>query len=75
MGFRDREKNRIPVNIDEELIVKIETIGAKGDGIVKIKGYTLFAPDTEVGKTYRIKITKTLERFGFAEMLEEIENE
>lgn len=73
MGFR--KKSGIPVNKDDELIVKIETMGVKGDGITKIKGYTLFVPLSEIGKTYKVRVIKTLEKYGFTEIIEEIEDE
>ena len=38
-----------PVKVGEELDVKIEAVGEKGDGIAKVKGFVLFVPNTNEG--------------------------
>ena len=35
-----------PVREGEELDVKIEAVGEKGDGIAKVKGFVLFVPNS-----------------------------
>lgn len=60
-----------PVNVGDELDVKIEAVGEKGDGIAKKDGFVLFVPNTKEGQEVRIKITKVLRKVGFAEVVGE----
>lgn len=62
-------KNKIPVTPGQVLKVYIESIGAKGDGVVKIKGYTIFVKKANIGDNLKIRVLKTFEKFGFAEVL------
>ncbi len=74
-GDRSFGGNRFaPVKVDEELDVKIEAVGAKGDGIAKTKGFVLFIPGAKEGDEVRIKITKVLRNVGFAEVIGQAEN-
>lgn len=56
-----------PVKEGEELDVKIEAIGNKGDGLTKLNGYTIFVPDTKEGDQVKIIIKRALPRVAFAE--------
>ena len=58
-----------PVKIGQELDVKIESVGEKGDGVAKEKGFVLFVPGTKEGDEVRIKVTKVLRNVGFAEVI------
>jgi predicted RNA-binding protein with TRAM domain len=58
-----------PVEVDQVIDLTIEQIGSKGDGIGRINGYVIFVPDTEAGKTYKVKITNTRDRCGFGEIV------
>ena len=60
-----------PVQVGEELEVKIEAVGAKGDGIAKKDGFVLFVPNTNEGDTVRVKVTKVLNKVGFADVVGE----
>ncbi|MBD3163899.1 TRAM domain-containing protein [Candidatus Woesearchaeota archaeon] len=62
-----------PVQVGQELDVKIEAVGEKGDGIAKEKGFVLFVPGTKEGDEVRIKVTKVLRNVGFAETVGEAE--
>ncbi|MBS1267045.1 MAG: hypothetical protein MAG795_01016 [Candidatus Woesearchaeota archaeon] len=59
-----------PVKEGQELDVKIEGVGEKGDGIAKVDGFVLFVPGTKEGDELRIKVTRVLRRVGFAEAIE-----
>ena len=59
-----------PVRVGEIREVKIEAIGDKGDGIAKINGFVIFVPGTELNEKVKIKITKVLKKFGFAEVID-----
>lgn len=58
-----------PVHVGEEYDVTIETVGSKGDGVAKIKGYVVFIPKVSEGAKLRIRVTKTLDKVGFGEVV------
>ncbi len=69
-GFQPRGMDSLaPVSVGEEIDVKIEAVGEKGDGIARKKGFVLFIPNTQAGDEVRIKITKVLRKVGFAEAI------
>jgi predicted RNA-binding protein with TRAM domain len=68
-GFRPR--NFAPVKVGDELDVKIEAVGEKGDGIAKKDGFVLFVPATKQGDEVRIRVTRVLQKVGFAEVVGE----
>lgn len=55
-----------PVEVGEEIDVRVEAVGEKGDGIVRRKGFVLFVSGATKGEEIRIKVTKVLEKVGFA---------
>jgi len=63
-----------PVNVGDELDVTIEAVGAKGDGIAKKNGFVLFVPNVKEGETVRIRVTKVLQKVGFAEKIGEAQS-
>ena len=67
-GFRPRFA---PVKVGDELDVKIEAVGEKGDGIAKKEGFVLFVPNTKEGQEVKIRVTKVLRKVGFAEVVGE----
>lgn len=66
--FQDRRRFA-PVREGDELDVKIEAVGEKGDGIAKKQGFVLFVPKTKAGDEVRIRVTKVLKNAGFAEVI------
>ena len=58
-----------PVKVGEEIEVKIEAVGEKGDGIAKIKGFVIFVPNAKEGETVKVRINKVLRKVGFAEIV------
>lgn len=68
-GFRPR--NFAPVKVGDELDVKIEAVGEKGDGIAKKDGFVLFVPGAKQGDEVRIRVTRVLQKVGFAEIVGE----
>lgn len=72
-GFRPRGGGGgggfAPVNVGDEIDVKIEAVGEKGDGIAKKDGFVLFVPNTKEGDEVRIRITKVLRKVGFADVV------
>ena len=72
--YGNRERSFAPVKIGEELDVKIEAVGEKGDGIAKIEGFVLFVPGVKEGDEVRVRITKVLRKVGFAEVVGEAQS-
>ncbi|MFC1728409.1 TRAM domain-containing protein [Nanoarchaeota archaeon] len=66
-GFR----NFAPVKVGEEIDVKVEAVGEKGDGIAKVKGFVLFIPNVKEGDEVKVRITKVLRKVGFADVVGE----
>ena len=64
-------QNFAPVKVGDELNVKIEAVGEKGDGIAKKDGFVLFVPGTKQGDEVKIRVTRVLQKVGFAEVVGE----
>ena len=60
-----------PVNVGDEIDVKIEAVGEKGDGIAKKDGFVIFIPGVKEGDEVKVRVTKVLRRVGFAEVVGE----
>jgi len=58
-----------PVIEGDELDVKIEAVGEKGDGIARKDGFVLFVPGVKEGDEVHIKVTRVLRKVGFAEVV------
>ena len=67
-GYRP-QRSFAPVKVGDELDVKIEAVGEKGDGIAKKNGFVLFVPGVKTGDEVKIKVTKVLRKVGFAEVV------
>lgn len=63
------EERKAPVKAGEEYDVEIESVGGKGDGIAKVKGFVLFVAGTKKGDLVKVKVTKVLQNVGFAEVV------
>lgn len=68
-GYGAPRRTFAPVKVGEELDVKIEAVGEKGDGIAKKNGFVLFVPGVKEGQEVRIRVTKVLRKVGFAEVV------
>jgi len=67
---QDRYGHKVaPVKVGDEVEVRVEAVGGKGDGIAKKDGFVLFVPGTKAGDNVRIKITRVLDKVGFAEVV------
>ena len=60
-----------PVKVGDEIDVKIEAVGEKGDGVAKKDGFVLFVPGTKQGDEVKIRVTRVLPKVGFAEVVGE----
>ena len=61
-----------PVKDGEEFKLTIEAEGNKGDGITKIDGYVIFVSEGKIGRKYNVRIKKALDKYAFADIIEEI---
>jgi len=68
-GYSGGGRSFAPVNVGDELELKIEAVGEKGDGIAKIKGFVIFVPNAKQGETVKVRITKVLRKVGFGEIV------
>lgn len=66
-------QEQAPVKEGEEHTVSILSVGGKGDGIAKVKGFVIFVPDTKKGNYVKIKITKVLPKVAFGKVVEKLE--
>ncbi len=64
-------KSFAPIQVGDEIDVTIEAVGAKGDGIAKVKGFVIFVAGTKQGETVKVRISKVLRKVGFAEVVSE----
>jgi len=69
--FGGERRNFAPVNVGDEIEVKIEAVGEKGDGVAKVKGFVLFVPNAKKDMTYKVRVTRVLRKVGFAEIVGE----
>jgi 23S rRNA (uridine2552-2'-O)-methyltransferase len=62
-------KNRLtaPVRPGDELEVDIVDVGAEGDGVAKVDGFTLFVSGATAGETVRVHVEDVKPQFAFAE--------
>lgn len=66
-GFQ--QERSPPVREGEELDVRIEALGEKGDGVAKKDGFVLFIANVKQGDEVRVRVTKVLKKVGFAEVM------
>jgi predicted RNA-binding protein with TRAM domain len=65
-----KEFGRPPVKVGDVREVRIEAVGSEGDGIAKIDGFVVFVPGAKMNDSVKIRITKVLKKYGFAEIVE-----
>ena len=68
---RGEGRNFAPVNVGDEIEVKIEAVGEKGDGVAKVKGFVLFVPNAKKDVVYKVRVTRVVRKVGFAEIVGE----
>lgn len=55
---------------NQEIVVAIDDLGNEGEGIGHLDGYALFVKDALPGETVRVKLMKCKKNYGFAKLLE-----
>jgi predicted RNA-binding protein with TRAM domain len=63
-------KDKKPVEEGKEYTITIIDIGSQGDGIAKVDGFIIFVPETKVGQTVKVQVTRVMNRSAFAKKLE-----
>jgi predicted RNA-binding protein with TRAM domain len=61
-----------PVSVGDEINVRIESLGEKGDGVAKINGFVIFVKNVSQGDNLKIKVTKVLSKVGFGDVIEKL---
>ena len=64
-----------PVKVGDEIQVTINAVGAKGDGIARVKGFVLFIAGTRQGDVVTVRVTRVLQNVGFAEVVQRSKKE
>jgi predicted RNA-binding protein with TRAM domain len=67
--MEERKEFSKPVSEGQELEVKIEAAGSKGDGIAKVEGFIIFVPGAKAGDTVKIRVNAVRRNFAFAEVI------
>lgn len=70
LSLREFGFGRPPVKVGDVREVKIEALGSEGDGIAKIDGFVVFVPGAKLNDNVKIRITKVLKKYGFAEIVD-----
>jgi len=65
----EERRSFAPVKVGDEIDVKIESVGQKGDGIAKVSGFVIFVPNTKEGDEVKIKISRVLRKVGFGDVV------
>lgn len=58
-----------PIKKNEVYEIEIDSLGADGEGIGRIDGFTLFVPDGVPGDYLEVKVLKVKKRFGYGKIL------
>ncbi|MBI4052559.1 MAG: TRAM domain-containing protein [Candidatus Diapherotrites archaeon] len=58
-----------PVKEGQEYDVEIESVGEKGDGIAKIKGFVIIVPGAKKGDKIKVKINAIRKSVAFSEIV------
>lgn len=70
LNLREFGFGKPPVKVGDVKQVKIEAVGSEGDGIAKIEGFVVFVPGAKLNDNVKVRITKVLKKYGFAEIVE-----
>ncbi|MFP4119266.1 MAG: TRAM domain-containing protein [Candidatus Woesearchaeota archaeon] len=67
------ENKNAPVKEGGIYTGSIESVGGKGDGILRIQGFVVFVPGVNKGDYVKVKVTKVLPKVSFGELIEKVE--
>ncbi len=63
----------IPVSTGEEYIIHIDSVAARGSGVGRVNGFTVFVPHAAGGDIARVRITRAKKSFAEGELIELLE--
>jgi len=58
-----------PLEVGEELTLRIFAVSRRGEGMGKARGYTIFVPNTKAGDVVRVRVTRVWSRYAAAEVV------
>lgn len=61
-----------PISVGEEHTGIIASVGEKGDGVLRVKGFVVFVPGVEKGDFVKVRITKVLPKVSFGELVKKL---
>lgn len=70
---KERLSGQAACRKNDVVILEITDMGAEGEGIAKLNGYTLFIKDALTGDRIKACVMKTNKYFGYARILEILE--
>lgn len=56
----------VPFEVGDEFTARVNALGEKGDGIVRVKGVVVIVPGVKKGDNIKFKIQKILPKVSFA---------
>jgi predicted RNA-binding protein with TRAM domain len=62
-----------PVIEGQEYTGRVDSVGGKGDGIIRVQGFVVFVPGVKEGDYIKFKITKVLEKVSFGAFIEKVD--
>ena len=60
----EKIETTVPIHVDDEMDVEIESRGERGDGVAKVDGFIVFVPNTKVGDKIRVMVQKVFRKFA-----------
>jgi predicted RNA-binding protein with TRAM domain len=66
-------EQNVPVKEGEVYDVEVGAVGAKGDGICRVKGFVIFVPNVQKGDFVQIRIKKVLAKAAFGEFVKKVD--
>jgi len=70
--MKRQTNNSPPVDEGKEYTAFVDSVGGKGDGIVRVRGFVVFVPKVKKGDFIKFKVTKVLEKVSFGEFIEKL---
>ncbi len=72
-GKKSNDSQTAPVAVGDVVKAKVLSVGERGDGIIRTKGFVIFVPNVSAGDFVKVKITKISTKVGFGELIEKVD--
>lgn len=63
-------KGTKPVEVGKVYQLAITDLGSQGDGVGKVGGFVVIVPETRVGQTYKVRITRVGSKMAFGQVVD-----